>query len=32
MNLTMDPPDVPPAEPEPPKTRALSGNKPAGPK
>jgi lipopolysaccharide export system protein LptC len=32
MNLTMDPPDVPPAEPEPPKTRSVGGSKPAGAK
>jgi len=32
MNLTMDPPDAPPAEPEPPKTRSVGGSKPAGAK
>ncbi len=32
MNLVMDQPEAPPAEPEPPKTRSLNGNKPAGAK
>ena len=32
MNLVMDQPEAPPAEPEPPKTRSVGGNKPGGAK
>ena len=32
MNLTMDPPEAPPAEPEPPKMRSVGSTKPAGAK
>jgi lipopolysaccharide export system protein LptC len=32
MNLTLDQPETPPAEPEPAKTRSVGGNKPAGAK
>ena len=32
MNLVMDQPEAPPAEPEPPRTRSVGGNKPGGAK